>query len=108
MTKIREVQPTLARRTAIAAVVLVVFAMLAANSAFAEQRFPEVLSVKVRASSNGTFDFDVTVSSPYDTTRPTATPMGSASSQKVAKSWASANSGTITRTSSRLLETCTR
>ncbi len=66
MTKIREVQPALARRTAIVAVVLVVFAMLAANSALAEQRFPEVLSVKVRASSNGTFDFDVTVSSPYD------------------------------------------
>lgn len=33
----------------------------------AEQRFPDVLSVKVRAARDGTFDFDVTVSSTYDT-----------------------------------------
>lgn len=32
-----------------------------------EQRFPDVLSVKVRAAGTNTFDFDVTVSSPYDT-----------------------------------------
>lgn len=41
----------------------------AGHHAFAatEQRFPDVLSVKVRANGADTFDFDVTVSSPYDT-----------------------------------------
>lgn len=33
----------------------------------AEQRFPDVLSAQVRAAAGGAFDFDVTVSSPYDT-----------------------------------------
>jgi hypothetical protein len=33
----------------------------------AEQRFPDVVAVKVRASGAGQFDFDVTISSPYDT-----------------------------------------
>jgi hypothetical protein len=32
-----------------------------------EQRFPDIVSVKVRAAGPITFDFDVTVSSPYDT-----------------------------------------
>jgi len=31
------------------------------------QKFPDVLSVKVRSSGPDTFNFDVTVSSPYDT-----------------------------------------
>lgn len=31
-----------------------------------EQKFPDVVGVKVRASANRIFDFDVTVSSPYD------------------------------------------
>jgi hypothetical protein len=31
-----------------------------------EQRFPDIVSVKVRASGSNKFDFDVTVSSPYD------------------------------------------
>ena len=31
------------------------------------QRFPDVLAVKVRAVAGNRFDFDVTVSSPYDT-----------------------------------------
>lgn len=45
-----------------------------ADQAFAQQtpsggggRFPDVLSAKVRATPGGNFDFDVTVSSPYDT-----------------------------------------
>jgi hypothetical protein len=32
-----------------------------------EQRFPDVVAAKVRASGSGQFDFDVTLSSPYDT-----------------------------------------
>jgi len=39
-----------------------------ANSAGAQDsRYPDVLAVKVRASGAGAFDFDVTISSPYDT-----------------------------------------
>lgn len=33
----------------------------------AEQKFPEIVGAKVRASGPNRFDFDVTVSSPYDT-----------------------------------------
>jgi hypothetical protein len=32
-----------------------------------DQKFPDILAVKVRASGTDQFDFDVTVSSPYDT-----------------------------------------
>ena len=51
----------------------VVLAAIAAAAGMAvaadlvEQRFPTVVAAKVRASSAGYFDFDVTVSSPYDT-----------------------------------------
>jgi len=34
-----------------------------------EQRYPDVLAVKVRSAGAETFDFDVTISSPYDTPR---------------------------------------
>jgi hypothetical protein len=37
------------------------------HSAAAEQRFPDIVAVKVRTAQAGTFDFDVTVSSLYDT-----------------------------------------
>ena len=33
----------------------------------AQQRFPDVIAVQVRAAGADRFDFDVTVSSPYDT-----------------------------------------
>ncbi|MEO5701789.1 MAG: hypothetical protein ABIS17_15745 [Casimicrobiaceae bacterium] len=33
----------------------------------AVQRFPDIVAVKVRAGEKDRFDFDVTVSSPYDT-----------------------------------------
>jgi hypothetical protein len=48
-------------------------ALLTASAAWAQapakeaQRFPDVIAAKVKASSNGAFDFDVTISSPYDT-----------------------------------------
>ena len=38
-----------------------------AGSAVAEQRYPDVTAVKVRSTGGGKFDFDVTLSSPYDT-----------------------------------------
>lgn len=41
----------------------------AQSSAGSEQRFPDVVAVKVRASGPDLFDFDVTISSPYDTPR---------------------------------------
>ena len=33
----------------------------------ARDRFPDVIAAKVRPATGGTFDFDVTMSSPYDT-----------------------------------------
>lgn len=44
-----------------------VAATLAQPCSAAEQRYPDVLAVKVKASGPDKFDFDVTVSSPYDT-----------------------------------------
>lgn len=57
------------QRSAFAASLLVLFI---AGSAIppaeaAEQQYPDVAGVKVKARGNNTFDFDVTVSSPYDT-----------------------------------------
>ena len=52
---------------------LLLFMVAAACSADAqpgsgsEQRFPDVVAVKVRASGPNLFDFDVTISSTYDT-----------------------------------------
>ena len=48
------------------------FALLLASGillaqAESEQQFPDVVSVDVRATGDNTFDFDVTISSPYDT-----------------------------------------
>ncbi len=55
------------RRVALGALwVLIVTA--AAPGLFAKDRlFPDVLDARVRAATGETFDFDVTVSSPYDT-----------------------------------------
>jgi hypothetical protein len=47
----------------------VVGPVLAQSSAKSDQRFPDVVSVKVQARGQDRFDFDVTVSSPYDTPR---------------------------------------
>jgi hypothetical protein len=59
------------RRHLILATTSIASAVLAATSAMAQnkstQKFPDVIAVKVRATSAGTFDFDVTVSSTYDT-----------------------------------------
>jgi hypothetical protein len=49
------------------AVSLVAGPVCAQSKAKSDQRFPDVVSVKVQARSQDTFVFDVTVSSPYDT-----------------------------------------
>lgn len=61
------------RRLHVSALVLTVLAAAgalmegrAADDASA-QRYPDVVAARVRASGPGRFDFDVTVSSPYDT-----------------------------------------
>ena len=54
------------RRTLLAFAAAVVTASVRAQGR-SDQRFPDVIDVKVRASAPNTFDFDVTVSSPYDT-----------------------------------------
>jgi hypothetical protein len=41
----------------------------AQTAAALEQKFPDVIAVKVQASGSDAFDFDVTISSPYDTPR---------------------------------------
>lgn len=41
----------------------------AQSAAGGEQRFPDVVAVDVRSSGPNQFDFDVTISSPYDTPR---------------------------------------
>ena len=61
------------RRTCCAAGLIVALAspwstaMAQATNGAADARFPDVLSATVRARSADTFDFDVTISSPYDT-----------------------------------------
>ena len=50
------------------AVVIVAFALLTSPAqSQPEQRFPDVIAAKVKVAAPGVFDFDVTVSSPYDT-----------------------------------------
>lgn len=59
--------PCVTRRVFLLAIVSAVCATYAHSAACAEPRFPDVIAVKVRASAPNVFDFDVTVSSPYDT-----------------------------------------
>jgi hypothetical protein len=62
---------TISRRRTIAGALLAIafgLALLAPDSpAVAEERFPDVVDVKITARGARVFDFDVTVSSPYDT-----------------------------------------
>jgi len=55
------------RCTAILVIAAIGLGAYAHGVARAEQRFPDVLAVKVRSAASGVFDFDVTISSPYDT-----------------------------------------
>ncbi|WP_260295060.1 hypothetical protein [Sedimenticola hydrogenitrophicus] len=64
---VREVRAGFSRRTALAIIAALGLGILAPGIACAEQQFPDVLSTKVRATSSGMFNFDVTISSPYDT-----------------------------------------
>lgn len=57
----------LTRHTVVHFITAIALSALAHGAAGADQRFPDVLSAKVSAAASGTFDFDVTISSPYDT-----------------------------------------
>lgn len=62
--------PTILRRSILLAVLALSLSVVAASSQAADamtQKYPDVLTAKVRSSGPETFDFDVTVSSPYDT-----------------------------------------
>ncbi len=54
-------------RLALAVLALSFFLGSAALPAAAEQQFADIVAVKVKPRGAGKFDFDVTVSSPYDT-----------------------------------------
>jgi hypothetical protein len=58
-----------ARRQALFAIAAAACLACGQSAAGDEQRFPDVVAVKVRPSGPDAFDFDVTVSSPYDTPR---------------------------------------
>ena len=51
----------------LAAMFVVAMALPALAQSKSDQKFPDVVDVKVIARGADTFDFDVTVSSPYDT-----------------------------------------
>jgi hypothetical protein len=56
-------------RTVLVAAILLSVLIASPNMSLSadEQRFPDVVAVQVRQAGANTFDFDVTVSSPYDT-----------------------------------------
>jgi hypothetical protein len=56
---------TISRSGACAAIMLSLLIIMPLNAQ--EQKHPDVLAVKVRPSRANTFDFDATISSPYDT-----------------------------------------
>ena len=58
---------TAGRRGSRWAFMALLVAMALPPAGAAEERFPDVLKASVRAAANGRFDFDVTISSPYDT-----------------------------------------
>ena len=60
---------SVSRRAFLLVLISTAFSAHVQSSASSEQRFPDVVAVKVRASGPDRFDFDVTISSPYDTPR---------------------------------------
>ena len=56
-----------AGRILLTCVVLVMWFAATPTANDKAQKFPDVVGAKVRARGNKTFDFDVTISSPYDT-----------------------------------------
>ncbi len=58
---------TMPRIRILALAMAAVAVVTTANPAWShDQRYPDVLAVKVRPGGAGSFDFDVTISSPYD------------------------------------------
>jgi hypothetical protein len=55
------------RRLVLLSMAFTAWSVHAQPGGISEQRFPDVVAVKVKASGPNLFDFDVTVSSPYDT-----------------------------------------
>ena len=57
------------RIVAFAIIGVIPMAVAAQAADQAEQKYPDVIAAKVRTSGGNSFDFDVTISSPYDTPR---------------------------------------
>ena len=67
VSEVLPMNPPAVRATHLA-FVIVAFALLTSPAqSQPEQRFPDVIAAKVKVAAPGVFDFDVTVSSPYDT-----------------------------------------
>jgi hypothetical protein len=61
--------PQLSRRLVLGALTASSLWLVRAAHGASDEKYPDIVSVNVRASGTNTFDFDVTVSSPYDTPR---------------------------------------
>ncbi|MEH6562887.1 MAG: hypothetical protein V7713_15795 [Marinobacter sp.] len=59
--------PSHLRMFTVLAIGIIILAADALAENAPQQRYPDVISAKVRATGDNSFDFDVTLSSPYDT-----------------------------------------
>lgn len=67
VAKVLPVNPSAVSGTRLAFVVVAFAVFTSPAQSQPEQRFPDVIAAKVKIAAPGVFDFDVTVSSPYDT-----------------------------------------
>jgi hypothetical protein len=67
VSEVLPMNPPAVSATRLAFVVVALAVLTSPAKSQPEQRFPDVIAVKVKVAAPGVFDFDVTVSSPYDT-----------------------------------------
>lgn len=67
VSEVVPMNPPAVSATRLAFVVVALAVLTSPAHSQPEQRFPDVIAVKVKVAAPGVFDFDVTVSSPYDT-----------------------------------------
>lgn len=67
VSEVLPMNPPAMSATRLAFVVVALAVLTSPAQSQPEQRFPDVIAAKVKVAAPGVFDFDVTVSSPYDT-----------------------------------------